>query len=224
GLFRDLPQPRLEGPALLVVDDADAAPAFHRDGFRHQAADGRDRLCHRLGRGDDVAGGELRRSADRVRALHHSGLTREAREPGIRKHIPSLRLDSGFARCARAGMTKKIGAGNERRREANAALPGALIFRAAGVPVSRFSVAPRMRGWSAGRRQGAGAAPFTGLARPVSRAKIPGPKYLRGWGSRGARALWRESPAPPGAPTRRSICGPPHPAPPSNAAIDDALD
>ena len=28
--------------------------------------------------------------------------TREAREPGIQKRTPCLRLDSGFARCARA--------------------------------------------------------------------------------------------------------------------------
>ena len=63
-LFRDVPRPRVEGAALLVVDDAASAPARHRDGFRHQAADRRDRLRHRLGCRDDVACRELCRPAD----------------------------------------------------------------------------------------------------------------------------------------------------------------
>ena len=61
-LFRDLSQPGVEGPAVLLVDDADAAPAQRRDGLRHQAPDRRDRLCDGLGGGDDVARGELRRA------------------------------------------------------------------------------------------------------------------------------------------------------------------
>ena len=72
GLFRDLPQPRLEGPAVLLVDDADAAPAQRHDGLRHQAPDRRDRLRHGIGGGDDVARGELCRAADGVAAYTSS--------------------------------------------------------------------------------------------------------------------------------------------------------
>ena len=46
------------------------------------------------------------------------------------------------------------------------------------------------------------------------RAKIPGPKFLRGVGVPGRAGSLRVSPAPPGAPSRRH-CRAPHPAPPS---------
>jgi hypothetical protein len=53
------------------------------------------------------------------------------------------------------------------------------------------------------------------------RAKLPGPKVLRGWGSRGARAP-AKGPAPPGAPSRHALSAA---APFSviGVAIDDAL-
>ena len=57
----------------------------------------------------------------------------------------------------------------------------------------------------------------------VSRQDSGTLSFPRGWGSRGARALLRKGPAPPGAPSR-CRCRTPHPAPPSNAAIDGALD
>ena len=59
GLFRDLSQPRVEGSALLLVDDADAAPSHDDDGFRHKRQIAEIDYVDRLAGGDDVARGEL---------------------------------------------------------------------------------------------------------------------------------------------------------------------
>ena len=61
--------PHLEGDALLVVDDVDAAHVPRRRRVPAPAADRRARLRDALARCIDRAGGELRRVADRVRWL-----------------------------------------------------------------------------------------------------------------------------------------------------------
>ena len=58
------------------------------------------------------------------------------------------------------------------------------------MPVSRFSFSPLSRGWSAGRRQGAGAAPFTGLRGRCFAPRFRDPS-LEGGGDPGARAVGR---------------------------------
>ena len=50
-LFADLPAAGLEGAAVLLVDDADVAPASRRQRLRPQAPAGRARLCGELGSG-----------------------------------------------------------------------------------------------------------------------------------------------------------------------------
>ena len=99
--------------------------------------------------------------------------------------------------------------------------PETLFFGRPG-PVSLFSFSPPMRGWSAGRRQGACEAPFKPALRSAGfTRRASGTQVLGGWGSRGARAL-AKGPAPPGAPTR-AIVGRRTWLRPSNAAIDGAL-
>ena len=105
----------------------------------------------------------------------------------------------------------------------NAPPAGGLVSGGRRGPYPCF-LALGTRGWSAGRRQGACEAPFTGLAiGRRQRAKIPGPKCLRGWGSRGARALGVRALRLP-ALQRGTRCRRPHPAPSRNAAIDDAFE
>ena len=68
-LFGLMSQPCVEGPALLMVDDADAASPARRRlcRIRHEAAARRARLRDLVARSRGFAGGELRRAADRVR-------------------------------------------------------------------------------------------------------------------------------------------------------------
>src|SRR5262249_58836661 len=62
-LLQHLPAPDLEGAAVLLVDDADAAPPSDPQRLRPQAPARRARLCGQLGSGGALAGGELRRAA-----------------------------------------------------------------------------------------------------------------------------------------------------------------
>jgi hypothetical protein len=48
--------------------------------------------------------------------------------------------------------------------------PCSLFFEAPGTPLSLFSV-PRMRGWSAGRRQGTSGPPWRTMTRPAARLR-----------------------------------------------------
>jgi hypothetical protein len=48
--------------------------------------------------------------------------------------------------------------------------PCSLFFEAPGTPLSPFSV-PRMRGWSAGRRQGTSGPPWRAMTRPAARLR-----------------------------------------------------
>ena len=60
---RNLPAAGLEGAALLLVDDADAAPASRRQRFRPQTPAWRARLCRELGSGRDLARRKLCRAS-----------------------------------------------------------------------------------------------------------------------------------------------------------------
>ena len=58
-----LPAPRVEGAAVLLVDDVDAASLSGRERVRPSAPDRRPRLPHQLARGDDEPRGAVRRAA-----------------------------------------------------------------------------------------------------------------------------------------------------------------
>ena len=69
GVFRHLPAARLEGAAVLLVDDLDAAPLPRAQPVRRPGAARRARLRHQLPRRIDRARRELRRPAARLSRL-----------------------------------------------------------------------------------------------------------------------------------------------------------
>src|ERR1041385_1400111 len=82
------------------------------------------------------------------------------------------------------------------------------VFSGPGIgPSPCFPPLSIGEGWSAGRRPGSLA---IGSLRPALRsaglhAELPGPKFWRGGGSRGARASCEEARAPLGAPSRHAL-------------------
>ena len=90
-----VPAPRLEGAAILLVDDVDAAPLSGRQRVRPSTADRRSRLPHELACGDDEPRGAVRRAAGggvvRIRgALTDPGCLTSGRDdllcPGVERH------------------------------------------------------------------------------------------------------------------------------------------
>ena len=114
-LQRHLPAARVEGAALLVVDDLDAAPPPRRRPVPARAPAGRARLRHGLDRRRDLARRELRRPAPRA------AVARGPRQPGLGRRVgrrlevledrllgAGLRAGAELVLVARAAVVRRV--------------------------------------------------------------------------------------------------------------------